>query len=84
MTEDSIPEEGVVEEEVRPGFYKDSEGRWRPDRRANDERRGRAGSFPHHDRRLHYRRKTDREIMEREARMQIEEALEDFAAEHEK
>jgi hypothetical protein len=82
MTEDIIPEDGAVEEELRPGFFRDKEGQWKPDRRASDDRRGRPGSFPHHDRRLHYRRKTDREIMEREARTQIEEALEDFAAEH--
>ena len=79
MTDDVFLED----QELQPGFYKGSDGEWKPDRRAADDRRGRAGTYPHHDRRLHYRRKTDREIMEREARMQIEEALEDFAAGHE-
>lgn len=70
-------------EEIRPGYYKDQYGVWQKDRRKQVDRRGTAAAFKHHDRRTFYRRKTDQEILERDAKLQIEEALEDFAAEHE-
>jgi len=71
--------------EHRPGFYQDANGEWHKDRRANDERRlprAAEGHWPHHDRRLQLRRKTDLEFIERDAREQIRDALDDFAAHH--
>ncbi|GMU94290.1 MAG: hypothetical protein AMXMBFR4_33480 [Candidatus Hydrogenedentota bacterium] len=68
--------------EQRPGFYQDEFGNWLKDRRRNVDRRGGSQIFPHHDRRLQKRRKTDRDIIERDAKLQIEEALEEFAAHH--
>jgi hypothetical protein len=44
----------------------------------NGDRRRRNSPYGHSDRRTQYRRKTDRAIMEREAREQIEEALVEF------
>lgn len=73
-----------MEEEIRPGYYKDKDGIWQKDRRKQPDRRNRDVPFLHHDRRAMYRRKTDRVIRERDAKMQIEEALKDFAAEHQK
>lgn len=71
-----------MEEEFRPGFYRDADGNWQKDRRRGGDRRNRGGAAPPHDRRRYYRRKTDLEILAREAREEIKEALEDFAAEH--
>ncbi len=71
-----------MDEEIRPGYYKDKDGVWQKDRRRQPDRRRRDVPFSHHDRRIMYRRKTDQAIMEREAKMQIEEALQDFAEEH--
>ena len=74
----------TVSDEHRPGYYKDREGNWQRDRRKSPERRAGGGSaFTHHDRRTLKRRKADLEFLERETKMQIEDALEDFAAEHE-
>ncbi|MCP4643205.1 MAG: hypothetical protein GY851_22345 [bacterium] len=72
-----------MEEELRPGYYKDKDGNWQQDRRKESDRRARGSDFPHHDRRNLYRRITDRTIAEREARQEIEEALAEFSAEHE-
>jgi hypothetical protein len=68
-----------VEEEIRPGYYKDVNGDWQKDRRRTD-RRATHIRFHHHDRRQYYRRKTDMHILEREAKHDIEDALENFAA----
>jgi len=72
-----------VSDEERPGYYKDDLGQWQVDRRVNTDRRARRLAIPHKDRRNFYRRKTDRIILEREHHQMIEEAMEDFAAEHE-
>ncbi len=71
-------------EETRPGYYKDQNGVWQKERRKTPDRRKSAnhGEFPHHDRRTHLRRKADREALERDHREMIEDALEEFAAEH--
>ncbi len=72
-----------MSDEHRPGFYKDKHGKWQKDRRKSPDRRKGGGTvFTHHDRRTLKRRKTDHDILERETKMQIHEALEDFAAEH--
>jgi len=63
-----------VEEEHRPGYYKDENGVWRKDRRMK-ERRNRQLEFHHNDRRVIYRRKTDREILDRETQTAIDEAI---------
>ena len=74
----------MVSDEHRPGFYKDKQGNWQKDRRKSPDRRQGGGSvFTHHDRRTSRRRKTGHDILERETKMQIKEALEDLVAEHE-
>lgn len=70
-------------EEIRDGYYKDKYGRWQPDRRAGQDRRGGSKTFPlQHERRKMFRRKVDREVLEKDHHIMIEEALEDFADEH--
>jgi len=71
-----------VEEEARPGYYKDEDGVWQKERRREEDRRRRTTPITYHDRRTMKRRKTDHDILERETKIQIEEALEDFAEEH--
>ena len=73
-----------MQEETRPGYYRDESGNWLKDRREAPDRRTYSTKFKHHDRRLAGRRKADHEYQEKDARMQIDEALEDFAAEHDK
>ena len=65
-----------------PGFFKDQSGEWQQERRKTDDRRKRDVPFDHEDRRRGSRRQTDLEIVEREHKQMIEEALEEFAAEH--
>ncbi len=68
--------------QVPSGFYRSIEGALMRDRRVGDRRhipRGDADS----DRRGFSRRAADREIVEREHHSMIEEALAEFAAEHE-
>ena len=68
----------------REGYYKDKYGRWQPDRRAGGDRRRVAGkSLPlDHERRCMFRRKVDREVLEKDHREMISSALEEFAEEH--
>lgn len=74
-----------MSDEHRPGYYKDKSGKWQKDRRKAPERRQGGGSvFTHHDRRTLKRRKADQEALERETKSQIQEALEEFASEHER
>lgn len=72
-----------MDEEIRKGFYKDKYGRVVPDRRSGIDRRatGKAGDKDHERRRV-FRRKADRELFERDHRTMINEALQDFAEEH--
>ena len=67
----------------KPGFFKNASGDWREDRRKGPDRRKRTIAFEHEDRRKGSRRHADLEIAEREHKEMIEEALEEFAAEHE-
>ena len=67
----------------KPGYFKDSSGDWQHERRKGGDRRKRSIPFDHEDRRRGSRRHTDEEITEREHKEMIEEALEEFAAEHE-
>lgn len=69
-------------EEIREGYYKDKYGRWQQDRRGGGDRRG-SKAFPlAHERRKMFRRKADREQLEKDHHIMIEEALGDFAEEH--
>ncbi len=65
-----------------PGFFQDHSGEWKKERRASHDRRKRNMSFDHPDRRRSSRRQADLELAEREHKEMIEEALEEFAAEH--
>jgi hypothetical protein len=79
MGKPSKEAETTVSDEHRPGYYKDRDGNWQRDRRKTTERRAGGGSaFTHHDRRTLKRRKADLEFLERETKMQIEDALEEF------
>lgn len=69
--------------EHQAGYYLDANGEWQKDRRVNPDRRVAHIPFPHHDRRTMGRRKADREFIERDHREMIQDALEEFAAEHE-
>ena len=75
----------MTNEEIREGFYKDKYGRWQKDRRqARDRRLGVTGeAYPlEHERRGMFRRRVDREILEKDHQAMIREALDDFAEEH--
>ena len=72
-----------MSEKIREGYYKDKYGNWKADRRRSNDRRGGSGHFPlEHERRKLFRRLRDREIYEKDHKAMIEEALEDFAEEH--
>jgi hypothetical protein len=71
-----------VSQEHRPGYYKDKHGTWQPDRRNGKERRFGNWWEDNDARRKLIRREADREFIERDHRAQIDEALKDFAAEH--
>ena len=69
--------------EIRQGFYKDRYGRWQKDRRSGRDRRTSNRSFPvQHERRTMFRRKADRETIERDHREMIQDALDEFAEGH--
>jgi hypothetical protein len=73
----------MTNEEFREGFYKDKYGRWQKDRRTGSDRRAVDNTHPlQHERRRMFRRKVDREILEKDHRTMINEALDDFANEH--
>ncbi len=73
----------MTNEEIREGYYKDRYGRWQKDRRSGRDRRSIGESYPlEHERRKMFRRKVDRELLERDHRTMIEDALDDFAEEH--
>jgi len=69
----------------RAGYFQDEYGNWLKDRRKSMdrrlERRADAG-WPHQDRRLLMRRKTDLEFLSRDAKEQVRDALSEFAAHH--
>ncbi|HIJ65045.1 MAG TPA: hypothetical protein HPP77_03770 [Candidatus Hydrogenedentes bacterium] len=72
----------MSDEEIQEDHYRDKYGRWQKERRGGRDRR-RDGQPPEgHERRKIFRRKVDREFYEKSHREMIEEALEDFAAEH--
>lgn len=63
------------------GYYKDSNGELQPDRRGSTNRRQRNSSIDG-DRRNMLRRKSDSELLKREHEQEIEQALGDFAEDH--
>ncbi len=71
------------QEEVREGYYRDKYGQWQVDRRSVQDRRGHKKHPFDHDRRKFFRRKADREILVRDHKAMIDDALEEFAEEHE-
>ncbi|HDP36159.1 MAG TPA: hypothetical protein ENN29_13755 [Candidatus Hydrogenedentes bacterium] len=72
-----------MSEEVRPGYYKDRAGNWQVDRRSGIDRRDLSNPSPvDRERRNIFRRQADRERYERDHKIMVEEALEDFAEEH--
>ena len=69
--------------EVRPGYYMDKEGTWQVDRRSGIDRRNlRPASALDRERRKIFRRQADRELYERDHKIMVEEALEEFAEQH--
>ncbi len=71
-------------EEIRAGYYKDKYGRWQKDRRKGNDRRetGPGAMQREHRRRRVARRQDDRHRTDEDHRHMIDEALEDFAEEH--
>ena len=68
---------------IPEGFFKDSDGNLLQDRRGqSQERRLNRKEFSDGDRRNRMRRASDNATLEKEHQQQIEEALEDFAEEH--
>lgn len=63
-------------------FYIDANGELKPDRRKGADRRNSEDGPRYHEQRKYYRRKIDREIYERDHKQMIEDALNDFAEEH--
>lgn len=68
---------------IPEGCYQDKSGEIRPDRRAKGKDRRNRGSDFDGDRRNMMRRKSDIEFLKREHEREIEDALDDFADEHE-
>jgi len=68
--------------QVPEGFYRDGEGGLKHDRRKTERRRG-SRAEADSERRGFSRRAADRDFVEREHHSMIEEALSEFAAEHE-
>ena len=68
--------------QVPAGFYRDADGEFKRDRRKVERRRG-PRTDGDAERRGFSRRAADREFIEREHHSLIEEALSEFAAEHE-
>lgn len=67
--------------EKREGYFKDKYGRWHEDRRTDGDRRDGAADGHDHDRRKMFRRQADREML-KSTQQEINDALNDFAEEH--
>jgi hypothetical protein len=67
---------------VHENYYVDASGNLQPDRRKSISDRRMSGDALSHDRRSNFRRKADRELYEKDHKVMIREALEDFAEEH--
>lgn len=72
-----------MSDELHPGYYRDAAGNWQEDRREAFERRSLARlAVLGHERRKYFRRQADRELLQKDHKIEIEEALEDFAEDH--
>ncbi len=71
-----------MDNEIRDGLFKDKYGRWQPDRRSGQDRRALQPHGHDHERRKFFRRKADREILNKDHKTMIEDALEEFAEDH--
>jgi hypothetical protein len=71
-----------VSEEIREGYYQDKNGNWLKDRRKAVDRRTPDGPHNHHEERRVFTRRITDGILKRDHKHMIEEALDDFAAEH--
>ncbi|PCJ63196.1 MAG: hypothetical protein COA73_05450 [Candidatus Hydrogenedentota bacterium] len=67
---------------IPEGYYRDHQGDLQRDRRIKTDRRENRPNNSDGDRRNMFRRHSDEAITNREHHQMIEEALEDFAAEH--
>lgn len=67
---------------VPPGYFRDPAGHLKRERRDPADRRKTKGSYDGPERRADLRRHADSEIQERELDQMIDEALEEFAADH--
>ncbi|HPO14729.1 MAG TPA: hypothetical protein PLI09_14910 [Candidatus Hydrogenedentes bacterium] len=72
----------MTDDEIRDGFFKDKYGRWQAERRSGQDRRAIQPNAHDHERRKFFRRKADRELLNKDHKTMIEDALEDFAEEH--
>lgn len=68
---------------IPSGYYRDDEGFLRRERRKGGDRRKGNGNWSDSERRRGDRRKANRERMEREYEEMIDDALAEFAADHE-
>lgn len=67
---------------IPDGYYQDKQGELKPDRRKKQkDRRIRSSDFDD-DRRNKMRRKSDAQFLKREHKREIEDALEEFAEDH--
>ena len=73
----------IVSNRVPRGYYVDPSGALKRDRRRSSERRSLAEAVHGEERRNKMRRQSDRLDLEREHQEMIEDALSEFAAEHE-
>ena len=72
-----------MSEEVRPGYYLDKDDTWQVDRRSGIDRRDlKLASTIDRERRKIFRRQADRELYERDHKIMMEEALKEFAEDH--
>lgn len=71
----------MTTQESRPGYYLDRHGVWQKERRTTPDRRRGNHAF-NHERRKMFRRKADRELYAKDHKRAIDDALEEFAAEH--
>ena len=66
-----------------PALYRDTTGTMQPERRMTlMERRGPRPGQLDHERRANFRRRVDRELFDRDHKIMINDALADFAEEH--
>jgi len=70
--------------EQRQGQWQDGLGQWHLERRGGIDRRSLQGADneQYKERRKFFRRKLDHDVVERDHKSMIKEALEDFAEEH--